>query len=145
LNLGSKMYPIKYNPIRVMIKKLNKPDIIIDDDYGTPVGGNVGLTRDDAIEIEAQINLGNKKYFAMMRAQDGDKNLTQGHLFISKNAMDLKGFSVAKGDKIVEVGPAGSAQKFNSIITEVRPESPLNGDFLFIVAEFEEDKDQHTP
>jgi len=129
--------------MRVIISRLEKADVLIDPDYGTPIGGSAGMVYKD-VEIEGQVNLANKSFQALMRSQAGDQSKTFGYIVVLKAEMERIGY-IKKGDKIKEVGPLAAPTVFDDVVVvEVRGQAPLRGDFLFYHVEFEENKTQHS-
>lgn len=130
--------PLRMNPVRIVIEQLNLSTTVKDPDFREPVGQTYYLPR---IELQGQVNLATKpKYFMSAPSRSGDMEPTRGRLVFRKQDLSDAGVTLKKGDRIVEVGPTTSATPINCDIDEVRPESPLRGDFLLIVVEFSWDQ-----
>jgi hypothetical protein len=126
------------NPVRIVIEQLNTATTVKDPDFREAVGVKHHRTR---IEVEGQVNLATKpKYFMSAPSRTGDMEPTRGKLVFRKRDLARAGVTLRKGDLIVEVGPATDPTPINCDIEEVRPESPLRGDFLLIVVEFSWDQ-----
>ena len=138
------MLPLRYNPIRVVIRKILRSDTYVDPDFGNPVGGEAGIMYSDPIELEGQVNFGKKVFQKFLNTQAGDSNNSAGHIVFLKRKLDELGVKIDKGDKIVEIGPSGSAQIVDFVIDEVRPESPWRGDFLLFYAQFKDNRDTNS-
>lgn len=130
-------YPFRMNLVRIVIEQLNTTTTITDPDFREAVGVKHHATR---IEVQGQVNLATRpRYFESTPSRSGDMENTRGKLVFRKQYLDDEGVTLRKGDRIVEVGPASSPTPIDCKIDEVRPESPLRGDFLLIVVEFEWD------
>lgn len=127
--------------MRVVIEQIREEETVIDPDFGTPVGN---IQRTEQFEIQAQINFLRKKNRILTPTKSGDEEKTKGRMLVAKKDLDKSGITLKKGDKIIEAGPEGNALQIDGFIREIRGESPLRGQFLFIVAVFEEDRDKHT-
>ena len=133
-------FPRKINRMRIIIDQLSLSRTVKDSDFREQVGKKFRTTR---ITVEGQVNLAKKKqYFASTPSRTGDIEDTMGHLVFIKKELDTAGITLRKGDKIVEVGPATNPTPIGSVIEEVRPESPLNGDFLLIYVDFKWDVEE---
>lgn len=127
-------YPFRMNLMRIKIAQLDIPATIKDPDFREPIGRQQHYT---PIELQGQVNLATKpRYFENAPSRTGDMEPTRGRLVFRKRDLDTAGVTLKKGDVIVEVGPATSPTPIDCKIEEVRPESPLRGDFLLIVVEF---------
>jgi len=122
------------NPVRIVIKQLDTTETVKDPDFREPVGVK---HHDDDLVLQGQVNLAAKKtYFVSTPSRTGDMEPTKGHLVFRKRYLDDLGVTLRKGDTIVEVGPASNPTPINCGIEDVRPESPLRGDFLLIYVDF---------
>ena len=89
-----------------------------------------------------QINLGGKRFKERSMALSGDAEGVEGHCvfricdLIDAGLATLAGtiitFNIKKGDRIVKLGQ----RSVNFEIIEVRPESPLGGDFTLVYVLF---------
>jgi hypothetical protein len=126
------------NPVRIKIEQLNLVTTEKDSDFREAVGTKKYRA---AVELQGQVNLATKpKYFVSAPSRTGDMEPTRGKLVFRKRDLAAAGVTLRKGDRIVEVGPASSPTPIDCEIDEIRPESPLRGDFLLIVVEFEWDQ-----
>lgn len=123
-------FPIRYNPVWVEIKQLNKSATQWDPDYKEPIGGQHAY--DTTIRVKAQVNLGSKQFYERMRTERGETTPSSGHLVFKKEYWDAQGLTIKKGDRITKI--AEHACDFE--ITEVRPESPLRMKTLLYYVEF---------
>lgn len=127
-------FPLRMNLMRIVIAQLNTDTTSKDADFREAVGKK---KYSDPIELAGQVNLATKpKYFESAPSRTGDMEPTRGKLVFRKRDLVAAGVTLQKGDQIVEVGPEDSPTAVNCDIDEVRPESPLRGDFLLIVTEF---------
>jgi hypothetical protein len=132
------IYPFRMNMVRIKIAQLNTTTTQKDPDFREAVGVKHYST---PIELEGQVNLATKpKYFMSAPSRTGDMEPTRGKLVFRKRDLTAAGVTLQKGDKIIEVGPVSDPTPIDCELVEVRPESPLRGDFLLIVAEFEWDQ-----
>lgn len=130
-------YPFRMNLVRIVIEQLDTTATVKDSDFREAVGVRHHSTR---VEVCGQVNLAARpKYFESMPSRSGDMEPTRGKLVFRKQDLVRDGVTLKKGDLIVEVGPVDTPTPINCKIDEVRSESPLRGDFLLIVVEFEWD------
>lgn len=130
--------PLRLNLIRVVIEQLNTTTTVEDPDFREAVGTKKYASQ---VVLEGQVNLASKpKYFMQAPSRTGDMEPTMGHLVFRKRDLDAAGVTLVKGDRVVEVGPVATPTPIDSKLVEVRPESPLRGDFLLIYAEFKWDQ-----
>lgn len=130
--------PIRLNLVRVQIKQLSTTVTQKDPDFREPIGET---HYGEPIELEAQVNLATRpKYFVSAPSRSGDMEPTRGRLVFRKKYLDDLGVTLKKGDRVIEVGPETNPTPINCDFVEIRPESPLRGDFLLIYAEFEWDQ-----
>lgn len=126
--------PFRMNTMRIVIAQLDTVKTVKDPDFREPVGVKHTETQ---IVLEGQVNLADKaKFFFQAPSRTGDTEPTKGHLVFRKKYLDDLGVTLKKGDRIVEVGPESGPTPVDCNINEVRPESPLRGDFLLIYVRF---------
>jgi hypothetical protein len=126
------------NLMRIVIEQLNTTTTVKDPDFREAVGVKHHKTQ---IVVQGQVNLATRpKYFMSAPSRTGDMEPTRGKLVFRKRDLATAGVTLRKGDRIVEVGPASDPTPIDCEIEEVRPESPLRGDFLLIVVEFSWDE-----
>jgi len=130
--------PLLMNKMRIVIQQLSKSRTVEDPDFREAVGGD--RQHDTQIELMGQVNIASKpSFYDMMRSRTGDTEPTRGRLVFKKSDLVAADVTLQKGDLIVEVGPVAAPTPINCLIEQVRPESPWRGDFLLIVAEFNQD------
>jgi len=130
--------PFKMNEMRIVIAQLDIVKTVKDPDFREPVGVKRIETQ---VVLQGQVNLAkDKRLFMMEPSRTGDMEPTKGHLVFRKKYLDDLGVGLKKGDRIVEVGPTSGPTTIDAIIDEVRPESPLRGDFLLIYVDFKWDE-----
>jgi len=128
------------NMVRIVIEQIDTTKTVKDPDFREQVGVKFRTTRK---VLSGQVNLARKKqYFQTDRTRTGDREPTTGHVLFRKADLDNAGVILRKGDMVVEVGPESNPTPMNTILTQVRPESPLRGDFLLIYCEFELDSEK---
>jgi len=126
--------PRRMATMRIVIAQLDIVKTVKDPDFREPVGAKHSETQ---IVLEGQVNLaGKKKFFVQAPSRTGDTEPTKGHLVFRKKYLDDLGITLKKGDRVVEVGPESGPTTVDCDIDEVRPESPLRGDFLLIYVGF---------
>ena len=132
--------PLRMSMMRVVIDQLSATATVIDDDFRESKGPKDRPTR---IEIEGQVNLySNKRYNPTDRTRTGDRDSSRGRIYFRMSDLTRAGITLSKGDMLVEVGPSTTPTQLNCPLIQVRPESPRNGQFLLMVAEFEFDRDE---
>jgi hypothetical protein len=82
--------------------------------------------------LEGQVNYGSKKFLKLDPTRTGDREDSFGWLVFEKAYLVDLGVTIQKGDRIIRI----ASQTVNHLVTEVRPESPLEGDFLLMYVEF---------
>jgi hypothetical protein len=127
--------------MRVVIEQLSESATVVDDDFRESKGPK---QRPNRIEIQGQVNLwSNKRYKPTDRTRTGDRESSRGRIYFRMSDLTSWGVTLKKGDKLIEVGPASAPTELNCPLIQVRPESPRNGQFLLMVAEFEFDREEH--
>lgn len=135
--MGGILGPIRFNPVPISIRQLDVAATHVDSDFNEPISRKVEGT---VITVDGQINFGNKIFNELEQSRTGDELTTVGHLLFRKCDLDNASLVLKKGDRVVAI----ASQATDLIIREVRPESPLNGDFLLIYCELEEDREKHA-
>jgi hypothetical protein len=131
--------PVRMNLVRIVIEQLNTTATVKDADFREPVG--VKKYNTTQLVLEGQVNLAAKKtFFVQTPSRTGDTEPTMGHLVFKKKYIDDLGVVLKKGDVIIEVGPAANPTPIDCKIHDVRPESPLRGDFLLLYVDFKWDE-----
>lgn len=141
--------PARTNPVRIKFQRLNRTDVVIDEDFGEPIGGDILQT--EIIEFEGQVNLRGGPYKRRSPSLSGDEGATNGHLVLVLEEMIEAGlatgsvgdeveFVLQKGDRIVQI----ASQVVGFEIIEIRPESPLDGDFLLVYIGFKQGAEERT-
>lgn len=132
------VYPFRMNLVRIQIEQLNLTTTSKDPDFREAIGKKKYSA---PIELEGQVNLATKpQYFISSPSRSGDTQDTRGKLVFKKSYLKEQSVTLRKGDHIIEVGPATDPTPIDCDIDEVRPESPLRGDFLLIVVKFKWDE-----
>lgn len=132
-------FPFKINKVDIEIRPLSTSSVVLDEDFREP------LTQDifgDPIKLRGQVNFGDSSHRKEERVAGptGDMDLSEGHIIFKKRDLDSGGFTPSPGDVITKIASQDfSADKDRLRIIEVRPESPLRGDFLLIYCEFAHD------
>lgn len=132
------MFPIRYNPMRIVIQKRQVSQAIVDVPFNVPIG-QIPITTN--IEIQGQVNIKGKNFFSLDPTNTGNAQRTNGKIFIKKAHYTT---TIDVGDKIVEFGPSSTPTSVNGMVIKVRGGCPLNGDFLYMIIEFEEDREGHS-
>ena len=129
-------FPIFMNLVDIQIQQLKTSGVGVsfDSDFREPTGAIV--SREDTVTLQGQINFGSKESEGLDRTRTGDRAPSFGWCVFEKAYIDDEGVTLKKGDKIIKV----ASQDVDLTLTEVRFESPLDGDFLLIYTEFEEVK-----
>ena len=132
-------FPIKWNPVTVKIRQLEKSESYNDPDFSEPASP---LTFGDEVIMEAQVNFMSRNFEGLMRTMTGDAENSSGHLVFRNPIADTSGTSITlqKGDKITEIAGVST----DLFIMEVRPESPLNGVFLLWYVRFSHNQETRT-
>jgi len=131
------LYPISMNLVDITIKQLDVVNTHVDSDFREPISRKV---EGASITLQGQINFGNKAFKNDSDERSGNNALTIGHVLFKKSVLDDQSIVLRKGDRVIAI----ASQATDLIIHEVRPESPLDGDFLLIYCELEEDKQKHS-
>ena len=130
--------PCKMNMVDIVIKQLNKTETILDEDFREAKYPN---KYSPEITLRGQVNFSKTEYRLNKRfpTLTGDKNPTFGHVLFRVRDLERAGVTLQKGDIIVST--AGIS--LGTPIMELRYESPLNGRFLLLYAEFERRKESY--
>ena len=131
------MFPVFMNLVPISIRQLDTVATHIDSDFREPISRKV---QGAPVLLYGQVNLGSKTYEERETGRTGDEIPTIGHLVFEKAVLDAASVILRKGDRVVGI----ASQATDLMIREVRPESPLNGDFLLIYCELEEDLEKHA-
>jgi len=134
--------PVRINEMRIVLAPLDKVSTHVDSDFREPIGVK---QRPAEVIVTGQVNLGlvkNKRFELVKRSRTGDVEDLFGRLVFKKTDLVAQGVMIEKGWKVLRAGPSGSETIIDGVIIEVRPESPLNGDFLLIYVEFEYDREK---
>jgi len=135
-------FPFRMNLQRIIIHQLSSTDTVQDNDFREPVGPK---QRPDVLTLEGQVNM-KMHHRPMDRTMTGDREGStrsgKGKCVFKKAYLDNLGITFHKGDKVIEVGPAGSATSINGVIFEVVPVAPLRGQFTLVEAHFEYDHEK---
>lgn len=131
-------FPFRMNTQRIVIEQVSAAETPMDSDFREPVGPK---RRPTTLTLEGQVNM---KYSLgpMDRFRTGDREggtKSRGKLVFQKAYLDNLGVVLAKGDKVVEVGPAGAATEINGVVYDVPPVAPLRGQFVLVEVHFEYD------
>ncbi len=129
------MNPARMNLVEIVLRPLAKDATAWDEDFREPIGAKA--TAAD-VTLQGQVNFGSKQFHGRDRTATGDREPSAGHVVFRKTDLDAAGGRLAKGDRVVRI--AGEAVDF--VITEVRPESPMRGEFLLVYAEFTHDVEE---
>ena len=129
------MNPTRMNLVEIVLRPLARDATAWDEDFHEPVGAKATAAE---VTLQGQVNLGSKQFRGRDRTATGDREPSAGHLVFRKSDLGAAGVRLAKGDRVVQV--AGEAVDF--VITEVRPEAPLRGEFLLVYAEFTHDVEE---
>jgi len=125
------MFPVRMNLVDIVIKQLNKTEVVVDRHFRETRHSD---KYDATITVKGQANFGNSDYNFNRRVvtSTGDANETEGHLVFEVARLQREGVTLAKGDIVTEI--AGIPMDLTLI--ELRYESPLNGKFLLLYADF---------
>ena len=132
-------FPFRINKVDIEIRPLSTTSIVLDDDFREP------LTQDifgDPVMLRGQPNFGDSSHNKETRVATptGDWDPSEGHIIFKKADLDSGGFTPTPGDVITKIaGQDFSADADRLRIIEVRPESPLRGEFKLIYCEFAND------
>lgn len=123
--------------VKVTQMQTTSSNLYEDPDFGEPAAP---MTYASEVTLEGQVNFGSKQYEELLRSLTGNAKSTFGHCVFKNPIVDTSGSSVtlAIGDKITEI--AGETMEL--YITEVRPESPLNGEFLLWYVSFTDNQEE---
>ena len=127
-------FPLRLNEVEIKIKLVSSSSIQ-DDDFREPLTVS---KFDSEVTLSGQVNFGFPKGAAgrfeqIARSLTGDETKSHGHVLFRKVDLDKQGVTLTVGSLITEI--AGMTMDLE--INEVRPESPLRGEFLLIYAQFE--------
>lgn len=131
------LYPINMNLVDITIKQLDVVSTHVDSDFREPISRKV---EGAPITLQGQVNFGSKSFRDDSDERSGNNPITIGHVLFKKSTLDDLSVVIRKGDRVIAI----ASQATDLIIHEVRPESPLDGDFLLIYCELEEDKQKHS-
>lgn len=126
-------FPVKWNPVTIKIRQLQTSgsNLTIDpifNEAASPISFGSEIT------LEGQVNLMNRSFDRLFYSLTGDQKGSFGHLTF-KNPITTTGgtpVTLRKGDKITSIAGVAS----DLFITQIRPESPLNGEILLWYVEF---------
>ena len=129
------MFPNRMNLVEIVVKKLSKTKTHWDDDFEEPVG-----KKDRTVEVTVmgQPNLAARRFERRDPSRTGDREPSNARITFRKSDLESKGVEIAKGDRVVKIG----SLETDFLVAEVRPESPLDEEFLLVVAELEENKEE---
>jgi hypothetical protein len=129
------MNPARMNLVEIGLRPLARDATAWDEDFREPLTAKATAAE---VTLRGQVNLGSKQFHGRDRTATGDREPSAGHLVFRKADLDAAGVRPGKGDRVVRI--AGEAVDF--VITEVRPESPLRGEFRLVYAEFTHDVEE---
>lgn len=122
--------PMLMNLVEIKIRKESIENTVWDDVFKEPVGTK---NFSSEITIKGQANLGSKRYYQLSRSLTGDTERSSIYLVFRTADLEEQGVEITKGDRVVKVAD----RNVNFEVTQVRPESPLNGRFLLTYVELE--------
>lgn len=131
------MLPSRMNTVEIVLRKLGSDRTHWDPDFEEPL---TKKNRTEEVVLHGQVNLGRSgSAFDRRRPSlTGDRAESDGHLVFRKADIEAAGVTLRKGDRVVRV----AGEEVDFLLTEVRPESPLGGEFLLVYAEFEENREE---
>ncbi len=129
--------PFLMNLVVIRIQKVVVEDTVWDDVFREPIG-NKALSQE--IEVKGQVNLGSKKFYELARTLTGDVGRSNMYLVFRTSDLEKQGVEIVKGDRVVKIAD----QVVDFEVTEIRPESPLNGRFLLKYVELEHVKEKRA-
>lgn len=128
-------FPIRMNPVEIIIQQLSVTQTAFDGDFLEPIG-KVG--KSDPVTLSGQVNFGPARRFEeLQRTITGDSSRTFGTLVFRKSDIDASGITFKKGDRVISV----AGQTTDLEIVRIQPMAPLNGDFLLIELEVQQFRD----
>ena len=98
-----------------------------------------------SVEMLGQVNLKYVRFSLdpLDRTMTGDREgPSRGKLVFKYDYLVQNGFTINKGDIVVEFGPAGHATAVGKKIYEVNPTAPLRGQFTLLECKFEFNHDE---
>jgi len=140
--------PLVMNEVDIVIQQLNVTTTQWYQDYREAVGKK---RRDASITLRGQVNYGHKRtVYDKDLSLTGDMETTKAHIVFDYEYLIDEGYiddtttphiiKIRKGDKIIRI--ANTQAGF--VITQVRPESPLDEEFELLYCDFEIDYDEHA-
>ena len=138
----SAAFPVLMNLMRIVIQPMSASNTVIDDDFREAVGVKDFGT---AVEMEGQVNLKYTRFSLepLDRTLTGDREgVSRGKLVFKYDYLVQNGYTINKGDIVVEFGPVAAPTVVNKKIYEVTPTAPLRGQFTLLEAKFEFNHDE---
>src|SRR5690349_19750276 len=108
--------PRLIHPIEVTIEPLNRAGMVMDDDAREPMNGARGGT---TYKIQAQIRWQDKDQPNAQRG--GVRETSRGYILVETEAMRTLGKTLARGDRITQIGSDDNALPVNLFLGEQEP------------------------
>jgi hypothetical protein len=125
------------NLVDIVILQNRRSEEVVDPDLNEPAGPRKYATPcDGQLSLKGQVNFGGKSFKDLTPTIAGDTAVIRGHCVFRLTYLEEKGVTLTKGDLIINI--AGKDMEPACRITQVRHQNPLNGQFLLVFAEFEQ-------
>lgn len=127
--------PSRINERIIRFQRLDRT-VSLDPDFGEPFGEDITITA--TIDVVGQVNFGSKSFRKRSNTLSGDEERVKGHLVFKMCDLIDAGLATQSGSKISFVLEKGDLvtrigdKPTDFEVYEIRPESPLQGDFLLV-------------
>lgn len=139
--------PARMNLRSIEFEVLDRQRVVLDSDFDEPIGGDL---RGQRFTVDGQYNFRGGPFKRRSTRLSGDEETVVGHLVFrmcdlidgglaTKNNGTID-ITLKKGDRVIRIGK----RTLDLEIVEVRPESPLRGDFLLVYVDLVQGREERA-